>query len=57
MEDDQTAGYSSGVDPYIQMEAILDMLKVLDYENKFCRQKGFKPLSFVYFAQQDNQGD
>lgn len=51
MEDDGTAGYSSGVDPFIQMESILDMLKLLDYENKFCKQKGFKPLSFVYFAQ------
>lgn len=39
-------------DPYIQMEMILDMLKLLDYENKFCKNKGFKPLSKVYFAQE-----
>lgn len=39
-------------DPFIQMEGILDMLKLLDYENKFCKTKGFKPLSKVYFAVQ-----
>jgi len=39
-------------DPYIMMEQILDILKLLDYENKFCKTKGFKPLSKVYFAQQ-----
>lgn len=33
------------------MEAVLDMLKLLDYESKFCKQKGMKPLSKVYFAQ------
>ena len=41
-------------DPFIQMEAILDMLKLLDYENKFCKAKGFKPVSKVYFAVQDS---
>ena len=45
-----------GSDCFIQMESVLDMLKVLDYENKFVKQKGFKPLSRVYFAQQQ-QGD
>lgn len=24
-------------DPFIMMELILDMLKLLDYENKFCK--------------------
>lgn len=37
-------------EPSIMMEQILDMLKLLDYENKFCKQKGFKPISKVYFA-------
>ena len=37
-------------DPFILMEQILDMLKLLDYENKFCKNKGFKPISKVYFA-------
>jgi len=32
------------------MEDILDTLKLLDYENKFCKNKGFKPLSKVHFA-------
>jgi hypothetical protein len=36
--------YANG-DPNIQMEQILDMLKLLDYENKFCKNKGFKPLT------------
>jgi len=40
------------VDPYIAMEQILDMLKLLDYESKFCKTKGFKPLNKVYFAAQ-----
>ena len=35
------------------MEEILDILKLLDYEHKLCKQKGFKPLSRVYFAQQN----
>jgi len=32
------------------MEVILDSLKLLDYENKFCKQKGFKPISRAYFG-------
>lgn len=47
--EDEVVG-ASGVDCYVQMEGILDMLKVLDYETKFVKQKGFKPLSKVYFA-------
>ena len=34
------------------MDEILDALKLLDYENKFCKNKGFKPLSRVHFAVQ-----
>ena len=37
-------------DPFIMMEEILESLKLLDYENKFCKHKGFKPLSRVHFA-------
>lgn len=32
------------------MDAILDSLKLLDYENKLVRKKGFKPISRSYFA-------
>jgi len=32
------------------MEHILDSLKLLEYEGKFCKQKGFKPISKAYFA-------
>ena len=38
------------MDQFIMAEQILDMLKLLDYENKFCKHKGFKPISKVYFA-------
>lgn len=45
-------------DPFIQMEEILEGLKLLDYENKFCKNKGFKALSKVHFASQsDNQSE
>lgn len=39
-------------DPMLMNEEILDMLKLLDYENKFCKNKGFKPISKVHFATQ-----
>ena len=57
MEEDEGLGAvggggPAGNDPVILMEEILDMLKLLDYESKFCKTKGFKPLSKVYFAQQ-----
>lgn len=32
------------------MEEVLEMLKLLDYDSKFCKQKGFKPLSKSFFA-------
>ena len=41
-------------DPFIQMEDILEGLKLLDYENKFCKNKGFKSLSKVHFASQSD---
>ena len=52
MDDDNPAGGNDFTltDPYIQMEMVVEMLKLLDYENKFCKNKGFKPLSRVYFA-------
>ena len=51
MADEDVMTYAGpGSDPIIVMEGILDMLKLLDYENKFCKSKGFKPLSKVYFA-------
>lgn len=37
-------------DPLIAMDAILDSLKLLDYENKLVRKKGFKPINRSYFA-------
>ena len=54
MDGDAGGGGNPGAsnDPVIMMETVVDMLKLLDYESKFCKQKGFKPLSKVYFAQQ-----
>ena len=48
---DENPATMPGADPNITMEQILDMLKLLDYENKFCKNKGFKPISKFYFAQ------
>lgn len=48
---DENPATMPGADPNITMEQILDMLKLLDYENKFCKVKGFKPISKFYFAQ------
>lgn len=41
-------------DPLIAMEHVLDSLKMLDYETKFCRNKGFKPVSKFHFALPSN---
>jgi estrogen-related receptor beta like 1 len=37
-------------DAIVLMDDVLEMLKLLDYENKFCKNKGFKPISSVHFA-------
>merc|ERR1712226_482947 len=37
------------------MEVILDSLKLLDYENRFCKNKGFKPISRAYFGTPSNK--
>merc|ERR1712166_461820 len=37
-------------DPLICMDTILDALKLLDYENKFVRKRGFKPCTRTHFA-------
>jgi hypothetical protein len=42
--------FESYSDPLICMDAILDALKLLDYENKFVRKKGFKPATRSHFA-------
>ena len=49
-EEDVMTMAGPGSDPVIVMEGILDMLKLLDYESKFCKTKGFKPLNKCYFA-------
>ena len=32
------------------MDEFLEILKVLNYEQKFCKQKGFKPFTRTYFC-------
>jgi len=41
---------TNGEDPVIMMDTIVDSLQLLDYENKFCKQKGFKPVARSFFA-------
>ena len=38
------------VDATLMSEQVVDMLKLLDYENKFCKNKGFKPMNKYSFA-------
>ena len=35
--DDDGGAPQGGQDPFIMMEKIVDMCKLLDYENKFCK--------------------
>eukprot|EP00057_Strongylocentrotus_purpuratus_P024340 XP_011678814.1 PREDICTED: intraflagellar transport protein 57 homolog [Strongylocentrotus purpuratus] len=43
--------------PYIIMEDLLDKLKLLNYEEEFLKELGFKPLSRHYFAIATNPGE
>jgi len=43
---------TENADPQLMMEEVLEMLKLLDYENKFCKNKGFKPVSRCHFSVQ-----
>jgi len=49
-EDDGGVGEASGgaatmYQPFLIMEELLDKLKLLHYDDGFCRQLGFKPFS------------
>ena len=44
-------------DPSILMEEILDILKVLNYEELFLATKGFKPLARGYFISAGNSSE
>jgi hypothetical protein len=37
MDGEDGGGAVGSNDPFLMMELILDMLKLLDYENKFCK--------------------
>jgi serine/threonine protein kinase len=45
----------SRVDPYLIMEDIHEKLKLLNYENTFCRLTSRHPISHVYFAHEINK--
>ncbi|EDV19563.1 uncharacterized protein TRIADDRAFT_61928 [Trichoplax adhaerens] len=42
---------------FLVMEDLLDKLKLLDYENSFCKNMGYKYISRHYFAMQINSGE
>ena len=48
-DDRREEGVQSGpgdiYQPFVIMEELLDKLKLLHYEDTFCRQLGFKPFS------------
>jgi len=45
------------MDPVLIMDDIIEKLHLLDYQTKFCRAKGIRPLSRTFFAFKDNTGD
>ncbi|XP_013389445.1 intraflagellar transport protein 57 homolog [Lingula anatina] len=65
MSDDRRRGEDADGDggpgalymPYVQMEDLLDKLKLMDYEKEFCKEFGFKPFSRHYFALPTNPGE
>lgn len=38
------------IDPYLIMDDIIEKLRLLDYENAFCRSHKRKPISRIFFA-------
>ena len=45
MVDEGEGGPGMAYQVYIDMETLLDKLKLISYEESFCRQLGFKPFS------------
>lgn len=43
--------------PFVIMEDLLDKLRLLDYEQNFCRERNLKPISRHYFAIPTNPGE
>lgn len=48
---------SAKYQPFVVMEELLDKLKLLHYEDSFCKQLGHKPFSRHYFAIKINSGE
>jgi len=42
---DAVGGAGSTYQPFVIMEELLDKLKLLQYDDSFCRQLGLKPFS------------
>lgn len=43
--------------PFVQMEALLDKLKALNYDQQFCKKLKLRPLNKHYFAIQSSPGE
>jgi Intra-flagellar transport protein 57 len=41
------------MDPVLIMDDIIEKLHLLDYQTKFCRVRGIRPLSRTFFAFRD----
>ncbi|CAH1796466.1 unnamed protein product [Owenia fusiformis] len=53
----ESSGPGAAYQMFVQMEDMIDKLKLLHYEEEFCRQLGFKPFSRHYFAIPTNPGE
>jgi len=42
------------MDPVLIMDDIIEKLHLLDYQTKFCRARGIRPLSRTFFAFRDS---
>jgi len=42
---ENSGGAAAAYQPFVIMEELLDKLKLLRYDDGFCRQLGFKPFS------------
>jgi estrogen-related receptor beta like 1 len=55
--DQSNSGPGAVYQPFVIMEELLDKLKLLHYDDGYCRQLGFKPFSRHYFALATKSGE
>ncbi|PAA52478.1 hypothetical protein BOX15_Mlig003518g4, partial [Macrostomum lignano] len=56
-EDEIEDGPGAAYQVFLNMEAVLDNLKLLDYDREYCKQLHHKPISRHYFAMATNSGE